>query len=351
MPLDEARLERAADVTALPRLLEGPRPLAGRIRVTPEDFRVVEELAYEAAGEGEHLYVRFEKTELTTPEAVRRIAAALDVDPRGSGWAGLKDRRAITEQWASFHRADPARLDRATIDGVRILEAKPHGHKLRTGHVRSNRFALVVRGEADVEATARALDELARRGVPNYFGEQRFGVGGSNLARAVRWLLEGGRPPRKKHERKLFVSTFQSALFNELLGARVAARELDAVVDGDLLRKEDSGGLFVTEDPAVDGPRAAAFELSATGPMFGARMRWPEGEAKAREEATLAAWGMRPEDLNAFRAAGPGTRRPYRAQLLDARAEAHPEGARIVMTLPAGVYATVVLRELLELPA
>ena len=340
-------LARAADVAALPHLLAS-RPLRGELRAEVEHFEVVEELAYPPSGEGDHLFVRFRKRELNTPEAVRRIARALEVEPRDCGWAGLKDRRAVTEQWASFLFGDAAKLVDASLEGVEVLEAVRHNHKIRTGHVKVNRFRLVVTGEGSIDAASAAMEELVRRGVPNYFGAQRFGRGGANLERAARWLLEGGRKPRKRHERKLLVSTWQSAVFNELLAARLEANELDAVVPGDLLRKEDSGGLFVSEEPEVDGPRAAAFEVSATGPMFGDRMRWPEQVAQEREETALSRWGMEREALASFRAAGPGTRRPYRARILAAAVEPHPAGALVTMTLPSGVYATVVMRELLE---
>lgn len=340
-------LAHAADVDALPRLLPA-RPLRGELRAEVEHFEVVEEIPYAPSGEGDHLFVRFRKRELNTPEAVRRIAKALEVEPRDCGWAGLKDRRAVTEQWASFLFGDAAKLQGASLDGVEVLEAVRHNHKLRTGHVKRNHFRLVVTGEGSIEEAAAALEQLVRRGVPNYFGAQRFGRGGANLERAARWLLEGGRKPRKRHERKLLVSTWQSAVFNELLAARVTASELDGVVLGDLLRKEESGGLFVCEEPDVDGPRAAAFEVSATGPMFGDRMRWPEQTALGREEAALSRWGLEKDALASFRAAGPGTRRPYRARILAAAVEPHPSGALVTMTLPSGVYATVVMRELLE---
>lgn len=339
-------LARAADTDSLPRLLPA-RPLTGALRAEVEHFDVVEELPYPPSGEGDHLFVRFRKRDLNTPEAVRRVARVLEVEPRDCGWAGLKDRRAVTEQWASFLFGDASKLEGADIDGVEVLEAVRHNHKLRTGHVKVNRFRLVVTGDGSIDETASALEALVRRGVPNYFGAQRFGRGGANLERAARWLLEGGRKPRKRHERKLLVSTWQSAVFNELLAARVDAGELDRVVLGDLLRKEDSGGLFVCEEPEVDGPRAEAFEVSATGPMFGERMRWPEHEALAREESALARWGMEREALASFRSAGPGTRRPYRARIVEANVEAHPAGACVTMTLPSGVYATVVMRELL----
>lgn len=334
----------------LPTLTAGPSPLCGRIRVVPEDFRVEEVPAYLPEGAGDHLFVRFEKIDLDTPEAVRRIARTLGVDPKQAGFAGLKDRRAVTTQWASFLFGDPARLEGASIDGVRVLEHGRHTNKLRTGHLRANRFDLHVRCEepGDLDRARQNLEVLERRGVPNYYGEQRFGY--DNLGAARRWIVEGGPAPRDRWKRKLYVSTLQSALFNELLAERVREGTMDGAIAGDLLRKEDSGGLFVCEDVALDRERAARFEISATGPMFGARMRWPEGEARAREEAALARWGLTNEHLERVRASGEGTRRPYRARLSEPSLEPTPEGVRLRFTLPSGAYATIVLRELVRAP-
>jgi tRNA pseudouridine13 synthase len=333
-----------------PRLC-GPPNVPGALRSTPEDFVVDEVPAYLPDGEGEHLYVRFEKVGLDTPEAVRRIARALGADPRDAGFAGLKDRHAVTRQWASFARVDPGRLADVELEGIRVLEHGLHRNKLRTGHLRANRFELRVRGvpaEAHGEL-ARRLAVLGEQGVPNYFGEQRFGREASNLDAARRWLIEGGRAPREPFRKKLLVSVLQAALFNELLGQRVSAGTFDGVVPGDLLRKEDTGGLFVSADPSVDAPRAQRFEVSATGPMFGSRMRWPEGEARALEEAALARWGLSPELLERFRASGEGTRRPYRVRLQSPAIGEDAHGIVLSFTLPSGSYATVVARELFEL--
>ncbi len=337
------------DPEELPTLIGGPAPLRGRIRVLPEDFRVDEVPAYLPAGDGDHLFVRFEKVDLDTPEAVRRIARALDADPKQAGFAGLKDRRAVTTQWASFLFGDPARLEGASIEGVRVLEHARHGNKLRTGHLRGNRFDILVRTAepGDHDRARESLEELERRGVPSYFGEQRFGH--DNLAAARRWILEGGPAPRDRWKRKLYVSALQSAIFNELLAERVRDGSMDGALDGDLMRKEESGGLFVCEDAAEDAVRAARFEISATGPMFGARMRWPERGARAREEAALARWGVTQRHLERVQKSGEGTRRPYRVRISEAKLEAVPEGTRLSFTLPSGAYATVVLRELVQL--
>jgi tRNA pseudouridine13 synthase len=294
--------------------------------------------------------VRFEKTGLTTPEAVARIARALGADPRGTGFAGLKDRHAVTVQWASFAGADPS-LALATGDsvpGVRVLEAARNATKLRTGHLHGNRFALRLEVDGDRDRLAALVAEVARHGFPNYFGEQRFGVAGRNLERARRWLAEGGPPPRERFERKLLVSALQAALFNEVAAARVRDGLLDHAVPGDVLRKEDTGGLFTTVDLAEAERRVQAWEVSPTGPIFGARMRWPESDARVREERALSDAGLSREHLAAFERFGAGTRRALRVRPANVALDVEPDALVLRFDLPSGAYATVLLREVFE---
>ncbi len=334
----------------LPYLTADVPPIPGRIRAELSDFQVDEVPAYAPEGQGTHLFVRVEKTDLTTPEAARRLAAHLGVDASKAGWAGLKDRHAITTQWLSFEGADRERAAGVSLPGLRVLEAVPHPTRLRTGHLHGNRFRIRVRSGPpermnDVE---RVVGELASLGVPNYFGEQRFGAAGTNLARARAWIVEGGRPPRQRFEKKLLVSVLQSELFNRRVAARVAAGELGRVFAGDLVRKEDTGGLFVAEDLAEVQARADAFALSPTGPMFGPKMRWPAAEARAQEEALLREAGLDATHLARMGRAGEGTRRPVRVRLDAAELAPTEDGFELAFGLPAGSYATVVLREVLK---
>src|SRR5688572_24010967 len=212
----------------LPYLTSDTRPILGTIRQDPEDFQVDEIPAYPPTGEGEHLLVHFTKRSLTTPEAVSRIARALGVGSRSASWAGLKDRHAVTTQWACFHQGDAAKLDGASIEGVEVLSASRHVNKLRTGHLHGNRFAIRVRSvpEDRISDLERAVERVRASGVPNYFGGQRFGVDAGNLAAARRWIVEGGKPPQRPFERKLLCSVMQSAMFNALLATRVRSGEV-----------------------------------------------------------------------------------------------------------------------------
>src|SRR5262245_5302680 len=162
----------------------------GLHKATPEDFIVDELPAYAPSGEGTHTFLRIEKRGLTTADAVARLARALDVQPKDAGTAGQKDRQALTRQWISLPGVDPERALALTVEGVRVLEAARHGHKLRTGHLAGNRFTLTLRGVVpDGLARARAIVEwLATHGMANYFGQQRFGARGDNAARGKQLL-------------------------------------------------------------------------------------------------------------------------------------------------------------------
>lgn len=327
-------------------------PLPGRLRETPEDFQVEEIPAYSPSGEGDHLYVRFRKRGLDTKAAVGQLARALEVNPKETGFAGLKDRHAVTTQWASFLFGDAAKLEGVDLEGIEVLESARHGNKLRTGHLRGNRFRLRLRGTpAGAQAEAeRRLAQLGRDGLPNFFGVQRFGRGADNLARAHAWLVEGGRAPRAPFQRKLLMSAWQSALFNHLLSERLRAGTYATVEAGDLARTA-RGGLFVVEAGDADpAERAERFEISATGPMFGSKMRWPQGDVEARERAVLEAAGLDVDRLKGFRKQGPGARRPYRVPLGETHVEEDAEGLQVAFDLPSGAYATVVMRELIREP-
>lgn len=340
-----ARMEPTAP-TNQPRRCDNLSPVGGALRAVPEDFRVDEVPAYEPCGDGEHTYLRFEKRGMTTPYAINQIARALKVQARDVGYAGLKDRHAVTTQTVSLPRVDVERVAALDVPGVRVLSVSRHRNKLRTGHLRGNRFELRVR-DLDAGALPRALAIAAvvqRDGVPNYFGEQRFGRDGDNAARARAWLSGDDPGPRDPQQRRFLVSALQSELFNAWLGRRVGDGLLDAHVDGDLAARGASGRpwLITAADAALLYP---AREASATGPMFGRSMDRPTGEADAREEAVLADASL---DRGFFDRVGPlaeGTRRVARLFVDDLAVEAEADALVFRFTLPPGAYATVVMRE------
>jgi tRNA pseudouridine13 synthase len=268
------------------RLLTADLPGTGGLhKASPDDFVVDELPAYAPSGEGGHTFLRIEKRGLTTTDAVARLARALGVSPRDAGVAGQKDRQALTRQWISLPGIDPARALGATVEGVRVLAAQRHGHKLRTGHLCGNRFTITVRRVVpDALARAQAiLERLGARGLPNYFGAQRFGARGDNAARGKALLGEPGRrlPPA---ERRLFVSAYQAELFNRYLDARIDEGLVATALDGDILKKTDTGGLFIADAGALADAQArlAAGAVVVTGPMFGHKMMAPPAGTPAR---------------------------------------------------------------------
>jgi tRNA pseudouridine13 synthase len=324
----------------------------GTVRAAPEDFRVDEVPAYLPSGSGPHLYVRIEKRGRTTRDAVRALARALGVPERDAGFAGMKDRDAVTTQWLSFPVArDP---DLATLplpDGVAVLEASRHANKLRTGHVRANVFSILVRG-GDAAPARAAADALAARGLANFFGPQRFGTDGRNAA-VGRALLRGEETPevrraaRDRFLRRLSISAYQALLFNRWLAERMADGLFAGALRGDVMKKLDSGGLFECSDPTADAPRVARFEISPAGPMFGHKLRPAAADALAREERILRGESMALSDFARGGGEAEGTRRAAR---LPVRIAIEPEadGYRARFELPKGSYATVVLGELMK---
>ena len=329
----------------------------GVLRTRDDDFIVDEELPYPASGTGDHVFVRIEKRGLTTRHAAARIAKALGVAERDLGIAGMKDRHAVTRQWLSLPPpVTPEAASALALDGITVLETVRHGHKLRTGHVRRNRFVLRVRGAAPGSAdTARAiLARLAEApGAPNWYGEQRFGRDGDNAAKG-RELLQTGRRSRDKKLDRLFVSALQSELFNTWLAARLGDGLYRSVIAGDVCHKT-GGGMFISAEPATDEARLRAGELVVTGPMFGDKMRRPtEGSPAAeREAAVLAAAGLTASSFEPVRALAEGTRRDAAIEVANwqvTACETAPDGEtyEVAFALPGGAYATAVMREVMK---
>ncbi len=271
---------------------------------------------------------------------MRLLAEAAGVDPRDVGYAGRKDKHAVTTQWLSMPRepVDPG------DERLSLLAVARHPHKLRTGHVRANRFVIRVR-DVDPAAAERlpALDERLRAGVPNYFGPQRFGHEGRSLGDAARILRNARvRDPR------FAASIAQAAVFNRWLGDRVMDGRLHALVPGDVLRKRETGGMFRSDDAEADAARVRAGEVDPAGPMPGAKMMPASDEAAAREQRALDALGYDEQALRQLARFAPGTRRV--ARLVPADLDLRLDGADLVaeFTLPSGSYATVVLGELVH---
>lgn len=316
-----------------------------------EDFRVDEIPAYTPTGEGEHLYVRVEKRGLTTPDLVRVLGREARVAEREIGYAGLKDRRAVTSQWLSLPRTATAPETWNLPADVRVLEASRHANKLRTGHLRGNRFRIAVTGVPDggVERARLIVAELERSGVPNYFGGQRFGRDGENLAKALSWLGGGGRARLPAFLYKLYPSVVQSEVFNRYLSLR-RAEGLEGLLEGEQMRLSGSGAGFAVEDVVVENERWARREIVPTGPIIGPKMRPASGRPLELEQRAVAELGLEPADLEVLGRAAPGARRDLLVYPEGVELTEREGGFELAFGLPSGCYATVLVRELTRSP-
>jgi tRNA pseudouridine13 synthase len=339
----------------LPFLTRDFPGIGGAIKQRPEDFFVQELPLYEPSGEGEHVYAEVQKVGITTFDAINRIASALDISSRDIGYAGMKDAHAIARQIFSIPRVTEEAVMRLQLPGMAVQWAARHGNKLRLGHLRGNRFAIRIRevNPADVVKLRPILNQLEARGVPNYFGEQRFGRRGDNadLGAALLRGEDKSLARADKRLRRLWISALQSELFNQVVARRIDA--LDRLLEGDLACRHDSGACFTVENPADEQPRCDRFEISPTGPMLGYRMTLPAGEPLKIEQEVFAAAGLNPAD---FRQEGrlrvKGARRPLRFRpedtTLSAGVDEHGPHITAAFTLPAGAFATVLLAELMK---
>ncbi|OGR29901.1 MAG: tRNA pseudouridine(13) synthase TruD [Desulfuromonadaceae bacterium GWB2_53_15] len=381
----------------------------GIIKAVAEDFVVEEIPAYLPCGSGEHVYLTVEKRGITTLEAIRRIAKKLGALERDIGYAGMKDSVGVTRQTLSLQRIRPEDAEGLEFDGGRVLAAIRHTNKLKLGHLKGNRFRIVVRDvcASSSEAVSSVLAILQKRGVPNFFGYQRYGAHGNShligeamlrrnwkdvvdrlmgdpetvrdeqwqaaisnyqlgdLVGALRLMPRHccserdvlqrlvGRPdawekafgavhPRLK---KLYLSAYQSYLFDKVVERRLT--EIDCLLPGDLACKHVNGACFLVEDVTVDALRAEQFEISATGPMFGSKMKMPAGVVLELEQQLLSHEGIQPEDFdlgNGLRMEG--ERRPLRVPLGDPLFKVDPGNLVLEFSLPKGSYATSVVREI-----
>lgn len=347
-----------------PRFHADLTPAGGKLGPLPEDFIVDEIALYPPSGTGAHLFVRMRKRGWTTQSMVAVVARAAGVDARDIGTAGMKDKHAVTSQWMSLPAAARPPQEWHLPDGLAVLEHALHDNKLRTGHQRGNRFDLrLVELDTSAQERARTLcDRISEAGLGNYFGAQRFGIQGANLAKALRWLealarddseprnRERGRRgrgrSRSRFDDKLYPSVLQSEVFNRYVTLR-REQGLDRLLRGEVLRLRGSQSLFVVTDPDAELPRLLAGDVCLTGPLPGPKMRAAELEAAELERQVLSELPLDEADWMRLGRYAPGTRRDV---------VMHPEGLELVPVdehslrirfgLPSGGYATQLIREL-----
>jgi tRNA pseudouridine13 synthase len=317
--------------------------VGGLIKARPEHFTVEEIPLYAPSGDGPHLYLTLRRTGLTTRDTAAELARRLSRPAADVGYAGLKDKEAVTTQTFSLevNVSEAEARDRLAGGPWELTDISRHRNKLKVGHLLGNRFAIVLCEPRGSLAEARAVAErLKEVGLPNYFGPQRFGREGDNPAAGLA-LLKSGRRGRNWRD-KFLLSALQSLIYNHYLARRLSAGLFLTVLTGDVCQKYQTGGLFVSQDGAVETARLTAGELTHTGPMFGAKMRAAEGPAGALEARVLAELNLTPAETAV---AGAGDRRANRLLLPDLSVAEHPEGFLLTFSLPKGAYATSLTRE------
>lgn len=394
---------------SLPYLTANQPGIGGQLKTKPEDFFVEEIPLYLPSGKGQHVYAVIEKTGLSTYAAIKKIAQALGISSSNIGYAGLKDAHAVTRQTLSINTVDPKAVEALQLPQIKILDVSRHRNKLRIGHLSGNRFVIRVRNVTQEASplTQATLSILSRYGVPNYFGEQRFGNRGNTdrlgellirgdaaefvaeflgrpqphetpQVQAARQLVDEGNwaeaavqwPGYLSDERRavaaihkaggqvdvalktlsrklkgLFVSAFQASLFNTLLVERLA--HLDQLEDGDVAYIHRNGACFIVENADVEQPRAESFEISPSGPMFGSKMLQAKGQPGQREAQILAQNELLVEQFNVPGLKVRGGRRPYRFKLSAVKSW-WDNGLMVSFELPPGAYATTVMAEVMK---
>ncbi|EIC30360.1 MULTISPECIES: tRNA pseudouridine(13) synthase TruD [Methylomicrobium] len=319
----------------------------GTIRAFPEDFIVQEVLAFEPSGTGEHAFLQIRKIGENTDYVARQLARFADVRQRDIGFAGLKDRHAVTTQWFSVWlpgKADPdwAAFASASIE---VLQATRHARKLQRGALSCNRFGLTVREwRGDRDKAEAQLDALQVSGIPNYFGEQRFGHRGRNVEQALA-LFQGKKAGRE--QRSLYLSAARSFLFNQVLAGRVEQRTWNRPLPGEICMLDKSHSRFKADtlDQAIAG-RVEAGEIHPTGVLWG---RGDSGVTEAVAALEAEVIGRFPELAEGLQDSGVEIeRRALRVNVPDLAWEFLDDRLQLRFSLPAGSYATALLREVID---
>lgn len=322
------------------------------IKNTPEDFVVSEILGFEPSGEGEHLFLWIEKTGFNSDYLAKKIAKLAGVKPFDVAYCGMKDRHAVTRQWYSVHLPGKAAPDWRHIESpsLKVLRAERHNKKLKRGIHQGNQFEICLNDvHGDKAQIETLLAKTQQLGAPNYFGPQRFGKEGENIQNALHWLLDP-KKPGARDLRSIYLSTLRSVFFNMILGQRVEQSTWNKVLAGELVQLNGSHSFFACETPdELISDRLARFDIHPTAPLVGTG-KLPSGEVLALETALLAPFAdivaaLEQEGLTA-------QRRSLRMRpdnfnwewLSDSR-------LRVKFDLPAGGFATTVLREAFHMQA
>lgn len=339
--------------TALPEfsyLYDKPKT-TGYLRSEMADFQVFESLPFLPCGEGEHLFIHVRKTGQNTAFIAKQLAKHFGVKENLVSYAGLKDRFAVTEQWFGVHvpGKEVFDLSKLAIEGIEVLSSARHNKKLRIGALTGNRFKITLKKVTDTKEFSRRWHAIAAHGVPNYFGEQRFGIEGGNIAKAL--SLFSGIKVKDKKKRGIYLSAARSLIFNTMIDERVKNNTFDQLLDGDVCMLAGTQSVFIADE--IDDTIIKRFnekDIDITAPMWGAgdlmsTKRVEEFEQQIGNEfpdfcAGLAKFGLKQE------------RRKIRLCIanpsIEIKDDNGDETVVLDFSLPAGSYATTVMRELID---
>jgi tRNA pseudouridine13 synthase len=328
----------------------GPPRASAVLRACPEDFIVDEQLGFLPDGEGEHVMLWLQKRNRNTEEVARQLARHAGVRARDVSYCGLKDRNAITRQWFSVWLPGREAPDWSALEdeSLRILLSERHRRKLQRGALEGNGFEILLRDvHGEREELEHRLHGIAQRGVPNYFGEQRFGRDGANLAKAA--AMFQGQRVKDRHLRGLYLSAARAFLFNEVLAVRVQDGSWQQVLPGEAVMLAGSHSFFVCETPdAVIAQRLQLWDIHPSGPL------WGKGALPTRNAAQeLEQWALASHEVLTKGLEQAGLKQERRALRLPVAKlkwdwEGEAPHLRLRFQLPAGGYATAVLRELVS---
>lgn len=329
--------------------LYGKPTTTGHYKQQYEDFIVKEELGFDLTGEGEHVLVYLQKCDCNTTFVAEKLANYVGISPKLVSYAGLKDRHAITEQWFSLHMPGKETPDFSTFDlvGCKILTVTRHNKKLKIGALKGNHFKITIRMLSDTQDLDDRLTKISNNGVPNYFGEQRFGRDENNITQALKWA-KGEITVKDRKKRSFYLSAARSAIFNAIVSKRIEENLYQTVLDGDILQLDQRSSWFVAQTDELTSlqQRLQEGEINITAPMVGDSSLGTQAEALQFEQHCLLDWT---EFNDLFK----------KERLETARRSILLRPKQLIWTwlddsnlemnfyLPSGCYATSVLRELI----
>ena len=331
----------------LASLQKTPPKQTALLKAECADFVVKEQLGYDMSGDGEFVALKVRKTDCNTLFVGEQLAKFAGISARNMSYAGLKDRKAVTEQWFSLQMPGQPTPDfsQFSLEGVEILDVTRHQRKIRIGSLQGNHFEILLRNAEETDELKERLDFLAKNGFPNYFTEQRFGRDGNNLTQALRWA-NGEIKVKDRNKRSFYLSAARSEVFNLIVAKRIELGLAKQVLHGDILQLNGSHSWFVadeSEDLTKLQQRLVQQDILLTAPLIGEEDKSAvdfENEIFAAHQALFAL--MRQERMKA-------ARRPILMQPQQFQWQFEPNGLRLKFYLPAGSYATALVRELVNI--